>query len=74
MKLRDKGETIKSNAFISRMSILYKEFKDELNAFSDEECAFRAEMLYKELKKYFDQCEERKAHSSPEETMKIDTI
>jgi hypothetical protein len=33
MELRDEGEEIKSNAFISRMSILYKEFKDSYNAF-----------------------------------------
>lgn len=52
MELRDKGEEIESNAFISRMSILYKEFKDAYNAFSDERLLFRSNMLYKELFKY----------------------
>jgi hypothetical protein len=74
MRFRDEGKEIESNAFISRMSITYKEFKDAFDAFLEEECAHRAEMLYKDLKKYYDQCEERIAHSSPDEIKKIEAI
>jgi hypothetical protein len=33
MEYRDEGKEIESNAFISRMSIQYKNFKDAYNAF-----------------------------------------
>jgi hypothetical protein len=45
------------------MGVSYKEFKEAFNAFDEEEVAFRANMIHKDLEKYLDQCERRRQYS-----------